>query len=370
MAQAQIVTVNVSQIVASMPDLLQEMGAFVTQGGTNTDAGTVTILTETDDLVAIIGSGDAATELQAMTDTFFAQGNSQSVYVLELGSGAVNAGVASLGTYITTNVGNPPSSATPQFYAFLVPAEWDGNANFIALTEEYEAPTAWQYFYVTTVLANYALYANIKSIFWMVPMPGIADTEFSLAATFYDVLSQRPGTANMVGPLEWTYQYDVTAYDTLSPGQVVAIEDANGNYVGTGAEGGIDLELIVGGVYGDGHPWNYWYGVDWAQINGARALAAGVINGSNTPTNPLYYNQGGINSLRKTLQATMNNGISFGLFLAPAPVTAIPFTTYVEENPDAYEEGDYGGFACTFVPARGFAAITINFTASDIPLGT
>jgi hypothetical protein len=102
-------------------------------------------------------------------------------------------------------------------------------------------------------------------------------------------------------------------------------------------------------------------------INGTLALAAAVINGSNNPTAPLYYNQAGINTLQKVLQSTVNNGISFGMILSPATVTAIPFVTYTAQNPGAYAAGTYGGLACTFVPARGFTAITVYLTASNIP---
>jgi hypothetical protein len=118
---------------------------------------------------------------------------------------------------------------------------------------------------------------------------------------------------------------------------------------------------------GDGNPFNYWYAIDWLVINVSLSLSAAVINGSNTPTNPLYYNQAGINILQKTAQATVNSGITYGMILSPATVTAVPFTTYIAENPGDYATGTYSGLACTFTPARGFTAITIALTATNIP---
>jgi hypothetical protein len=108
--------------------------------------------------------------------------------------------------------------------------------------------------------------------------------------------------------------------------------------------------------------------VDWLSINVALSLSAAIINGSNTPQNPLYYNQNGINTLQKTAQATVNNGIAFGLILSPASVNATPFITYVNEHPGDYAIGEYNGLSCTFVPLRGFSQITIYLTASNIPV--
>src|SRR6266550_8084133 len=43
---------------------------------------------------------DSATELQAMANTFFAQGVNLSVYVLELGPGSADSGIATLASYL------------------------------------------------------------------------------------------------------------------------------------------------------------------------------------------------------------------------------------------------------------------------------
>ncbi len=58
-----LITVNVSQQLASTPITLQRTGAFVSQGGTNTAAGTTTLLTEMADLSAILRSSLAITAL-------------------------------------------------------------------------------------------------------------------------------------------------------------------------------------------------------------------------------------------------------------------------------------------------------------------
>jgi len=140
------------------------------------------------------------------------------------------------------------------------------------------------------------------------------------------------------------------------------------NWIGTGAEGGISNKIIFWGTFMDRNPFNYWYSVDWLSINVEISLANAIINGSNTPTNPLYYNQAGINTLQKVAQATTNNGIAFGLILSPASVQAVSFSTYVAQHPSDYATGTYNGLSLTFVPARGFTSITIYLTASNIPV--
>ena len=305
-------------------------------------------------------------ELAAMGNTFFAQGSTVSVFVLELGTTTVADGVTALNLYIEDNVGHLPTSPTPQFYSYLLPKTWDvSDAQVMAA--QYEGTTAQVYFYVTTTLATYAGWDGIKSVFAALQSPSAPAIEFSTAAMYWASLSYDPSASNLAHPFEYTYIYSVTPYVLTNTQQTTLL--ANGvNWVGTGAQGGISNTLIEGGTYMDLNPFNYWYCVDWLSINVAQALSAAIINGSNLPTNPLYYNQAGINTLQKVAQATVNNGISFGLILSPANVVATPFTTYVAQHPGDYATGTYNGLSLTFVPLRGFSSITIYLTASNIPV--
>lgn len=448
-----IVTVNVSQQVASVPSQLQRTGALISQGATTLPQNTSAFLTSQADLAAIaptplalsslawsasVVTATAAAalpytisdqvqitvsgatpagyngtflctvtgantftyalasnpgsetvpgtwtpgsvaELAQMVATFFAQNTSISlfagagsasasgngVYVLELGASSPATGISRLTTYLTT-----PPAGSKQFYAFLIPREWDtaDSAGLLTLVTNHSGPTGLVYFYITT--ATPATYKGQKAAFCVIEAPAvIAATpiaEFSAAAFLYRALSYAPSSANLVAPMEWSYLYGVTANPLTAAQQVTARSNA-ANWVGTGAEGGISDKLIVGGTFSDANPFNYWYAIDWLTINVSQALAAAVINGSNTPTNPLYYNQAGINQLQKVAQATVNSGISFGLILPPAPVTAVPFATYVKQNPGDYAIGKYAGLVCTFTPARGFDSIVINLVATNIP---
>jgi len=299
-------------------------------------------------------------ELVAQVTTYFAQGTGNAVYVLELGTGSPAAGVTALEAYIA----NP----TVKFYSYLLPAQWDVETTAPTMARLYVSTTSELYFYVTTTTATYTNWTGIKSVFATLQTPTAPVTEFDAAAMFAITLAYNPGSTNLASPLEYTFLYGVTPYSTLTSAQQISLSAAGVNWVGTGAQGQISNTLIQTGSYMDLNPFNYWYCVDWLSINVAIALSAAIINGSNTPTNPLYYNQAGINTLQKVAQATVNNGISFGLILSPATVNAVSFQTYITENPSNYAAGIYNGLSCTFVPLRGFTSITIYLTASNIPV--
>ena len=318
---------------------------------TNPGAATVT--------ASSLFSLEDSQELLAMGTTFFAQGATTPVYVLELGTGTPAAGVTALTTFINTS--------NFKFYSYLLPATWNTEATAVTMARLYTSTTAQTYFYVTTTLATYTAWAGIKSVLATVQSPSAPVIEFSAAAIFQATLSYNPSASNLASPLEYTFVYGVTSYSTLTNAQQTELLTAGVNYIYTGAQGQISNTLIEGGTFMDLNPFNYWYAIDWLAINVAISLAAAIINGSNLSTNPLYYNQAGINALQKVAQATTNNGIAFGLILSPARVGAIAFNTYVSENPSDYAAGIYKGLSLTFVPQRGFSSITIYLTASNIP---
>jgi len=427
-----IVTVSVSQQVASAPSMLQRTGALISQGATTLANGGTQLLTQLSDLTSILKTpinvssiswsagvvtvntvsahtiptgqvvqgtiagaspsgydgtfactGVTTTQftyplasnpgsettlgtfiladvamLTAMATTYFGQGGNNGVYVLELGTNGTAAGVASLSTYLQ----NP----SIKFYSYLLPSTWDTEATAPTLAKQYSNTTSQTYFFATTTTATYTNWIGIKSVFAMLQSPSAPSTEFSAAAVFQVTLAYNPSASNLASPLAFSYLYGVTPY-VLNNSLQNTLKAAGVNWVSTGAQGGISNTLVLWGTTMDLNPWNYWYSVDWAAINVAESLAAAVINGSNSPTNPLYYNQAGINTLQKVAQATVNNGISFGLILSPAAVVAIPFSTYVKQQPGDYSTGTYNGLSCTFVPLRGFESITIYLTASNIP---
>jgi hypothetical protein len=304
---------------------------------------------------AIEGSDD----LVLAVNTFFAQGNSVGVYVLELGylKDVVADEVAALKTYIEEPV--------KQFYAYLVPATWDLDPDFITLAKLYAADEAKQYFFVLTATPNDTNYLNpyaaIKSI------SAVNDDTYpetnAAAAVMWNLVSASPSEVNKVPPMAFRYLLAVNANKSKASIQSTMAKQ-NINYVDTGAEGGIANTILVKGVFCDGNDMTYWYSVDWVQINVDMQLANAVINGSNNPINPLYYDQDGIDRLQLVAQGVFNTGTSYGLVNGAAPVNAIPFKTYVKNNPNDYGIGRYAGLSATYTPMRGFVEIIFNINVT------
>jgi len=218
---------------------------------------------------------------------------------------------------------------------------------------------------------------------------GIPAAEFTNASDFFVTLNYAPSNTNKVPQLGFSFLFGVTAFPTRGNGALLStLKAADVNYVGVGNEGGIQQNLLYWGHVMDGRPFNYWYSVDWIQINAAENLANAVINGSNDPINPLYYNQQGIDRLQQNLQATAQSAITFGLalgsvvltsldsqtfinnfnaglYLGNVVINAIPFTTYTAANPGDYKIGRYAGFAISYPPLRGFESIIVNINATD-----
>ena len=322
-------------------------------------------------------------EITAQNKTYFAQGTNNGVYVLELGEGTAAEGVTALSTWITANPGI--------IYSWLVPFEWDGAASFITLMGTFTPTNAKVQFYVTTTSGTYTAYpSTLNCMFGMVQAPGTPTTEFSCAAPFAVSLGQQPSSVNNVTPLGNSYLYGVTAYPLATNGTILtSLNNANVNVVGTGAEGGLPSNLIlIGGNMMDGNPWNFWYAVDWVQINVKQALANEVITGANNKVAPLLYNQPGVNRLQRRGAATLGSGVTNGLILGTVLQTALPaaqfvanfnaglyvgysvinaepFSVFTAENPSDYALGIYGGMTCVFAPLLPFQQIIVNIDATE-----
>lgn len=451
-----IVVVNVSQTQAPLPGTLQQTGALISQGGTNTTPNTLTLCPTLASLTAILATaktlstiswlssvatgatasphgwniGDTInatiagasptgyngtypitvtgttsftyplsvnpgaistpgtviladeSELLQMGTTYFANTSNPAIYVLELGESEPTDGVTALAAWINTNPGI--------IYSYLVPREWDGVSSFQAFLGGFNAANSKTYFFVTTTVVNRAFYAGLKASLAEVESPNIAATEFSLSSAFGTTLGYNPTSSSMVTPLSYAYAFGVTAYPSAGNTAIFTeLNAANVGWVGTGAEGGISNTILFYGQMGDGNPFNYWYSADWAQLNCEQAIANEIINGSNNPQNPLYYDQPGINRLQnrvvQTLQAAVSNGLALGTVVAttlPAAmfaanyqanlyqgqlvVNAEPFLIYSQENPNDYAIGKYAGLSCVYTPLRGFKQIFFNLNITDL----
>ena len=194
---------------------------------------------------------------------------------------------------------------------------------------------------------------------------------------------------NRVAPFCFSYCIATTPFPTVANAVLLATYKSVGvNVIATAAEGGLANSMIEWGVTGDLRDYTYWYSIDYTTINAKLNLANEVIQGSNNPVNPLYYNQQGVNRLQARLAQQMSGEITFGLaegtviqtefdsvelanvldnnqLPARIIVNAVPFVTYVTANPSDYRTGIYRGLTIVYIPARGFTQIVLNVIASD-----
>lgn len=320
-------------------------------------------------------------QLTQMVDDFFSQGSQQAVYVLELGAGNPDDGVTALAAYRAAN--------EDAFYSVLAPRSWGGEASWATYLGTVSTTTSKFYGFTTVTAAQYAAFADKKAAFTMIEAPDQPDTEFTAAAPFQVTLNYAPSATNKVTPLAFSKLLGVTQYPTSgNRAFLAALKAAGVNYVASAAEGGLSNLMLVWGKVMDLRPFNYWYSVDWVQINGDLAVANAVINGSNNPINPLYYNQAGIDRLQTALAGVLNNGITYGLVLGNVRLTsldtasylaalgagdfdgvtvinAIPLTPYLAANPSDYANGIYNGLTVRYTPLRGFESITVAIEVAD-----
>jgi hypothetical protein len=328
-----------------------------------------------------------AAQLNQQVTTFFAQGASQAVYVLELGLTDTTDAVAELVTWLAAN----PSF----YYAFLVPREWDTNAAFLSLIGSWETNTSKLYFFVTTTIGTFSSYtAVMKDVFMMVEAPSIGVNEFSCAAPFWVFISQQPAPTNKVPPMSFQFLFGVTPYPIMGNAALfTSLKASNVNWVGTGAEGGVSNTVLFWGTTADGKDaLKWWYGIDWVQINGDLSVSNYVFENVNNKINPLFYNQSGINRLQGVAASEMNSGISDGIVLGSVvltsldqqtfinnlndgvyanqtPINAVPFATYTAANVNDYGNGVYNGITVGMIPQLGFKQIAFNLNVSGFVAG-
>ncbi len=287
-------------------------------------------------------------------------------------SGATATGTANLvnGSVTSVTITDPgygyTAAPTVTFSAPTSGVTATGTANLASaldvLASNYASPTGKTYFFVTTNSTNVVNYSTQKSVVAVAESNLAPSTEFTAAALFYQWLVNNPSASNPLAPMGYRFAYGVTPWP--QSGQSTAIDavlTAYGNLIGTGAEGGISTACIFKGTTMDGTQASWWYGIDWCQIQVKQALAAAIIDGSNSNP-PLVYNQTGINTLRAVAQNVLNSAVKFGCALT-AVVSAVPFGTYTTENPNNYSAGIYNGLSATIVGQNGFLTITFNLDA-------
>lgn len=324
-------------------------------------------------------------ELISMLDSYYGQGATQAVWVLELGAGDGASGPTALSSWIQ-------AYDTPQiFYHYCVPRIWDAQANFLALMALYEAPNAKRYFWFTTTNATKAAYSALQKCgVGMVEAPGLPLGEFDAAAAFEAALAFNPSPIARATPFDHRYLFGVTPYPKMGNGALLAgLDAANLNYVETGAEGGISTAALANGVTLDGNDLSFWLSADYIQIWVKQDLANEVFNGSNNSLNPLWYDQDGINRLQDRAVKRTNTAISLalangpvvrtqldgqtfqtnfnaGMYAGQCVVNAIPWLAYTTAIPSDYAAGIYNGIGIVYRPKKNFRQIFVAINVTGL----
>ena len=234
--------------------------------------------------------------------------------------------------------------------------------------------TAKTYFCVNSSVTNVASYGvmgadsvwtGYKSIIAVVPSPTAQSGEFTSAAWLYNIAVNNPGPANKLAPFQYRYLFGVTPWPATGySADIQTIANYGGNWVGTGAEGGISQNCLFKGTTSSLVQISEWYGIDWAGINTDQAIANAVINGSNSNP-PLEYDQHGINTLAEVAQQEIDDAVSFGC-LQSGVISATPFATYYAQSPGDYPAGIYNGLSCSAVGQAGFLNLVFNLNVSGL----
>ena len=436
----QIVNEIVNVSAAPEPSALQKSGALISVGGTTLAANSWQYCGSATAVTALSSNAGNYAELANMATTYFAQGTTVGVYVLELGANTdVAAQVSALSTWIAANPG--------VFYAYLTPANWDG-ANQVSavtvtdggsgyttapavtfeaaptggttatgtatintsgvvtgvtitnpgyypgtssVTVTFAAPTsgttatgtvtlgnalntlagnnssntAKTYLFGTTSATTYSQYSANKALYMVAPAPTAPSTEFTAAAHMAQALGNSPSIANQLAPMSYRFLYGVTAWEQNSTNNPL-INNLLSAYVNIclqGAEGGISDVGIWKGTVMSGTQFSNWYGIDYVKIQADQAVAAAIINGSNSQP-PLLYDQSGINTLEGVAQTEGDDAVSYGCAQS-VTVSAVAYQTYVTANPTDYEDGIYNGLSATVVAQNGFLTVTFTINVSQ-----
>jgi hypothetical protein len=389
----------------------------------------------------------SAIELNQMATTYFGQGNEVGVWILELGyDNNPDNNVTAFENWLNDNPLTVYGFLLPRKFGCdpFILGTAAAPLPFTNLLKRYEAPSnTMEYFWLTVCSGDtngslpyytQATYQNLffpgqrgsggfkgtgssfKDVIQLVEAPYLTDPhlidvpasggdperweipnyldpegEFTLAAMFYNALAYRPSNTNRITPMAFKFVYGVTEYPQKHNAPIIRdFKSCNTNYISTGAEGGISFTMLYEGVTLDGHDYfNWWYTIDWVQIEINLNLSNAIINGSNNPLAPLYYNQDGINYLELVLYHTMQSAQTFGMVLGKIEMTgydgpdltsainggqfagkcnvnAVPFLNYSLANPGDYKIGEYDGLSTLFIPARGFIHILVNVVATDL----
>jgi hypothetical protein len=150
-----IVIVQVSQQIAPAPNLLQETGCFISQGGTNTQAGVISLLTQPSDLTPLLAGSAAISTIvwsggTVVVTTTAPHGIPAEAVLLVTITGCVPLGFN--GTWLCTQTGTSTFTyslaVTPGIASTIGAYTLEDVSELLAMTTTFFAQGAYQAVYV------------------------------------------------------------------------------------------------------------------------------------------------------------------------------------------------------------------------------
>lgn len=356
----QLVNASVSVTQASQPSQRQRQAMMVFNDiSTIVTVGSTAFIASYEDAVDAGYSADNLVAFKA----FFDNCTNNGVTVFSAASGAT--GVADFTTWFTAN--------RTAAYFVLVPADWYALDEFATLVGSYKGDTDQVYFFVLISDFTASGYATsdwvanslgLKSVMGFMQNPEATDERPDAAAFGAAASYGNFSTSNQMTPLRCTFVENQTEYDVSSTLSTLA-QTYNLNWIDSSLNtAGFDAQIIANGVFGNGKNFSYWYGIDWCQENLPLALNAALINGANDPSNPLFYNQNGIDRLKSVIVGVLNEALSYSL-ISDYSVTA---TAFSDLSDSVVASGIYSGFAIKVRVQNEFKKLNIGINFTELTI--
>lgn len=255
--------------------------------------------------------------------------------------------------------------------------------SFLELANKYVAMTEKAYFFIEMAKQQgspseseaFQAYKDKKSVFCIYDNL-VKTSSYPLAACIlgicassrFDLSSTQSGT-----PLNFK-ALSGQSFDPLKRSVEVGLIQAPANYAG-------DLAgncVVMNGRYTDGTAWEYYYQWDLLEFEIALKLKTLLLNGVNSSSSVIAYNQTGIDILKANIKSVLllwqQRGVvtSFSKSLNLATntlegtgdISAISFDTYIANNPEDYKNEIYKGFSFYVMigryPRQIFIEATLN----------
>lgn len=256
------------------------------------------------------------------------------------------------------------------------------DVSFSELAAEFLSMSNKTYFFIEMtknedpkVSEAFELYKNKKSVFCVYdnlaensPYP-LAACILGLCASYrFDLSDTQSGT-----PLNFK-TLDGQNYSALANSLEQSLIQAPANYAGSLAGNCV----VMNGRYADGTAWEYYYQWDFLEFEISLKLQTLLLRGVNSSNHVVQYNQTGIDVLKANLKSILllwqargvvtefaaSLDINTDELVDVGDISAIPFETYIKNNPEDYKNEIYKGFSFYVMigryPRQIFIEATLN----------